>query len=57
MITAAGPMLVLTISLVNGIRRIINMIKGVDRKRFTMRETTLYKTSFGASPVGDVANK
>jgi hypothetical protein len=40
---------------VRGISSIINMINGRERKRFTIRESTLYKTRRGARPDGDVA--
>jgi hypothetical protein len=53
--TAMGPMLVRTISRESGISRIISIIKGKDRKRFTTLERALYMIRRGASPAGDAA--
>jgi hypothetical protein len=53
-ITAVGPMLVLMMSRDRGIKRIMSIIKGMDRKRLTIRDNTLYRTRRGISPPGEV---
>jgi hypothetical protein len=42
------------IILVKGIRRIINMMKGRERRRLTMRDITLYVMRRGSRPAGEV---
>jgi hypothetical protein len=54
---AVGPTLVFTMNLVSGIRRIISIIKGRERNRFTMRDITLYVILRGASPAGELTKR